>query len=110
MTQKQKDSISEIYKSYLENKTKYSTYVSDDYCSFATYRNEESEKDNNIVVEWIRISQLNDNLLPETEVINFLVEPLGYYYDMTALKDVFRSDKEINHYINKLKKFDWNGE
>jgi len=110
MTQQQKKAIDEIYKGYLENKSKYVTYVPDDYCSFVTYKNELSETDSNIVVEWVRISQLNDSLLPETEVINFLVEPTGFYYDMNGLKDIFRSNKEINNYISKLKKFDWNGE
>lgn len=109
MTQQQKETINKIYESYLENKSSYSTYVPDDYCSFDTYRNEQLDTDKNIVVEWTRINGLSSNLLPQSETLHFLIEPTGFYYDMISLKEVFPSQKVINKYIENLTKFDWNG-
>lgn len=109
MTEAQKNSIQKIYSNYLENMDQFSSYVPQDYCKFRVYFNEKNPDDQNIVVEWIRIMKLNDSLLPETELLNFLIEPIGFYYDMNSLKDVFKSNFEVNLYISKLKKLNWDG-
>jgi hypothetical protein len=109
MTDKQKIEINKIYQSYKENMSEYGSYVPADYCSFDTFRNEENKEDKNIVVEWVRISGLNDSLLPFTETIQILVEEEGFANKMSALTDVFYSQAEINRYIRKLTKFEWNG-
>jgi hypothetical protein len=107
MTDKQKIEINKIYEAYKQNMSEYGSYNPTDYCLLETYRNEVNPEDKNIVVEWVRISGLNDSLLPFTQYKQILVEPEGFANEMKALTDVFYNQSEINKYIRKLTKFNW---
>jgi len=107
MTIEQQKTIGSLNEEYIKNCTKYSGYDTDTYCSFTTLKNESNIEDDNIVVIWSKITGLDDYLIPQTEIINFLIEPNGKFYEMDMMPDVFMDSNEIISYIQTLTKFNW---
>jgi len=110
MTTEQKKTVSSLHEQYTKNCSQYVGYDTNTYCSFTTLKNEANEQDDNIVVIWSKITGLDDYLIPQTEIINFLVEPNGKFYEMDMMPDVFIDSNEIISYIQTLTKFNWNAE
>lgn len=110
MTKEQKISIDKILKAYTDNLKEYAVYDAAEICSFNTFRNESKPDDKHIVVTWCRIKGLSEILTPRTEIINYLIEPQGYLYDMSMLPELFPTESLAIGYIQKLKKFNYNEE
>lgn len=107
MTIEQQKTIVSLNEEYIKNCTKHSGYDTNTYCTFTTLKNESNEQDDNIVVIWSKITGLDDYLIPQTEIINFLIEPNGKFYEMDMMPDVFTDSNEIISYIQTLTKFNW---
>lgn len=110
MTQEQKITIQKLHKAYVENSKEYAAYDADEICSFNTFRNETNIDDKHIVVTWCRVKGLSEIFTPRTEIINYLIEPQGYLYDMSMLPELFPTESSAIGYIQKLKKFNYNEE
>lgn len=110
MTIEQKNTIDKLYKGYTDNVKEYAAYDSDELCSFTTYKNESNSQDKHVVVTWCRIMGLSEILTPSTEIINYMIEPQGFMYDMSMLPELFPTESSAIGYIQKLKSFNYNEE
>lgn len=110
MTIEQKKTISSLNAEHIKNCSNYSGYDTTTYCTFTTLKNDFNKEDDNIVVIWSKIVGLDDYLIPQTEITNFLVEPNGKFYEMDMMPDVFIDSNEIISYIQTLTKFNWDAE
>ena len=109
MNQEQKTTIQSLHKRYMQNKASYAGYGVKDYCSFTVLHNPKYENDPNICVIWVRISGVDTDMLPETEILNILVDVDGKEYDMSMMPMLFANSTEVITYLQQLEKMDWNG-
>jgi hypothetical protein len=110
MTIEQKKSISVLHEQYLKNGQHYIGFNTLSYCTFTTLKNDINSEDDNIVLIWSRIKGLDNYGIPQNEIINFLIEPNGKFYEMDMMPNVFLDSIEIISYIQKLTKFNWDAE
>jgi len=80
-------------------------YGSHRYCSFIVYENKKNVEDNNITIIEQKIYNLTDDMIPETSIINRLIEPNGN----VLFFDDFMDETEMVTYLNKLTKIEFNG-
>lgn len=99
MTEAQKIKLAFYETQFKENLAKYSSWGSDEACSFGIYVSE-SPEDKNLTLIITTITGLSDDYQPYTATNNIMVEPNG---DSLKLTDIYPKEYVLE-YIKKLKK------
>jgi len=105
ITDLQHITIQSIYDGFYGNVKMYRGWGSSEICSFTTLYNDLNEEDKNIVVQMVLIDDISDTMQVLTKTMYILVEPDGKQY---LLETIF-TETQVISYVQKLKKFNWNG-
>jgi len=97
MTAEQKMQIQILREQYTQNCSKYATKGSHHICSFTVQKSSNPE-DKSVTVVWNQITGIDDNLIPESELVFYNITEDGNCVNLALILDF----KQMADYTGKL--------